>query len=141
MATTPTTNGGLQPSGVPQNNDSTTVQQQNQGSLPSPDSSKDLQPNSGDVNSLKTNELAVKSGPKDATGSKHVSGTMLSIVLVGVILVAAAALFIASFRVSDENKTKEAKPAVAIGAETEGALGKVANKSKKKSKKSKKAKK
>ncbi len=118
---TTTTGGNLQLPGVPQNNDSTTVQQQKANTLPSTEKAAALQTNTSDVNNLRTTNLQVKDGPPVSANQKHVSGTALSIILVVIILGAAAALFIASLRVSDDKKVM---PSVAPGAEESGALGK-----------------
>ena len=114
-----TTPSSLQTSGVPQNNDSSSIQEQNQSNLPSTVDSNELQPNVTNINDIKTKSLKVTAGPK-ATGSKKaVNGTLISIILVAVILLVAAGLFIASLRVKED----EAKPSVAPGAEDAGALG------------------
>ena len=119
MADSNATHSGIQNPGVPQNNDSTTVQQQGTDSLPSTTSTTDLQSNTNDVNSIKTNDLKVSSGPVPSS-KNHSSGTVLSIILVVVILVIAAGLFIASLRIPAEDK---ARPSVAPGGEENAAMG------------------
>lgn len=112
-------NTGIQSTDVPkQGNDSSALQDQDKNNIPSTQPSTDLQPNANGLNNLKTSELQVKYGPTASKGSKGTNGTILSIILVAVILIIAAALFIASLRVPEK-----AKPTVAPGGEEAGALG------------------
>ena len=119
MAATP-----LQNPDTTQEQDSN-LQQQNTEKLPSTTSQGDLQSNTTDVNSLRTNELKVTTGPV-APARKATNGTVLSIILVVTILIVAGSLFIASLRVPDEKAKKDeaaARPSVAPGGEENGSLG------------------